>query len=80
MLPCITSQPPSARTPIWARPGNASRDAENPAVILAERIRDWKSTFDSAASASCSWASCPNAFTTRTPVTASSTMPATEAL
>ena len=79
MWPWRASQPPRASTPTWPKAGSACRAGTYTAWMRTSRMRERNTPWArwvSRSSSRCSW---PKPFTTRTPVTASSTTPATSA-
>ncbi len=80
MVPWNASQPPSASTPTWPSAGTACSAGVNRLVSRTARMRPanrLRAVSSSVSSSRCSW---PKPLTTRTPVTASSTTPATSAI
>jgi len=79
MDPRRASQPPSASTPTWPSAGIAWSAGLYLAISFTVRTREPYSAELASSSRATSWLSCPNPFTTRTPVTAASTTSATAA-
>jgi hypothetical protein len=77
--PFSAIQPPSASTPTWPSAGIAWRAGPYLAIRRTVRTREPYSAELAPSSRSISCVSCPNPFTTRTPVTAASTTSATAA-
>ncbi len=77
--PRSASQPPSASTPTCPSAGTAWRAGLYLAIRRTVRTREPYSAELAPSSRSISCSSCPNPFTTRTPVTAASTTSATAA-
>ena len=75
--PCRASQPPRASTPTWPSAGTACSAGLYRAISRTVRTREAYSSVLASSSRSVSCSSWPNPFTTRTPVTAASTTPAT---
>ncbi len=77
MCPFIASQPPTASTATCPTTGIDDRVGVYSAWMRTSRVRDRYRSSDAAARWRSSRRSCPKPLTTRTPVTASSTTPAT---
>ncbi len=77
MVPWMTRYPPSASTATWPSAGIVCIVDCNHAWMFTNRTRDWNMSCERAMSRSSSRCSCPKPFTTRTPVTSSSTTFAT---
>ena len=75
----MASQPPSASTPTWPSAGTDCRAGLYRAISRTARTRDAYSSRLACSRRLVSWSSWPKPLTTRTPVTAPSTTPATAA-